>query len=224
MNVTPEQIDLIVQRVVARLGPSAVAASPEPAAHRNPSGSPAALQLTDPVITQALLAETLNGSPQVRISAKAILTPTARDFIRQRGIQIIRETASTKPPASIRWQVITTRSNPQITAALESLPKLGIAIDLVLVGLPAEAAAQAISTLCRGEAAQVVVFADQPELVACLANRNERVRAAAAASAAAIERVRIAMQANLIAVDPESRSLHELKRMLTAIRTSLPES
>ena len=122
MNVTSEQIDLIVQRVVARLGPRAVA-SPEPAAHRNPGGSPATLQLTDPVITQALLAETLNGSPQVRISAKAILTPTARDFIRQKGIQIIRETASTKPPASIRWQVITTKSNPQITAALESLPK-----------------------------------------------------------------------------------------------------
>jgi hypothetical protein len=223
MNFTPEQVDLIVQRVVAQLAPQAAAALPATAARLDPaegSSSPLAVQVSEHVITQALLSETVNGSRQVRISPQAILTPSARDFVKQQGIKIIRETASAKSSSVSRWQVIVTRSNPQITAAVESLPQLGIAFDLRLLGLPAEAAAQATSALCRGESAQIVVFTDQPELVACLANRNDRVRAAAAGSVAAVERVRISMQANLIAIDPESRNTHELKALLKAFKWS----
>lgn len=223
MNFTPEQVDLIVQRVVAELGPGAVAPAPAFAERLDPAGEIASsntVQIIDPVITQALLAEAVNGSRQVRVSTKAILTPSARDFVKQQGISIIRGAAAGKSLSPIRWQVIVTRSNPQITAAVESLPQLGIAFDLRILGLPAEAAAQSISALCRGEAAQVVVLTDQPELVACLANRNDRVRAAAAASVAVVERVRISMQANLIAIDPASRNAHELKALLKAFKPS----
>ena len=227
MNITPEQVDLIVKRVVAQLGASAVAAPPSTAARLDqPSESVSrpAVQTADQVIaaqviTGSLLSETVNGSRQVRISPKAILTPSARDFIKQKGIQIIRETASDKPSSGSRWLVLVTRPNPQIEAAAEWLPQQGVAFDLKLSGLPAEAAAQSISALCRGEAAQVVVFTDQPELVACLANRNERVRAAAAATAATVERVRVSLQANLIAIDPASRNTYEIKSLLKAFRT-----
>lgn len=222
MNFTPEHVDLIVQRVVAQLGPGAVAAAPVASTRPDPTGesaSVAAIQIADQVITQALLADTINGSRQVRISLKAVLTPSARDFVKQQGIKIIRETASAKS-SSIRWQVLVTRSDSQITAALESLPQLGITFDLRLLGLPAEAAAQATNALCRGEAAQVVVITDQPELVACLANRNDRVRAAVVANAASVERVRNTMQANLIAIDPASRNVHELKAVLKAFKPS----
>jgi hypothetical protein len=164
------------------------------------------------------LAEAVNGSSQVRIGTKAILTPSARDFVKQRGIKIIREAASAKPE-SLRWQVIVTSSNSRITAAVEILPQLGVSIDLKLSGLPAEAAAQATSALCRGEATQVVVFTDQPEFVACLANRNDQIRAAVGTDVAAVERVRGSMHANLVAIDPGTRSAHELKALLKAFKT-----
>jgi hypothetical protein len=222
MNFTPEQVDLIVQRVVAQLAPK-VAVAPSPTAARldpaEGSSSPLTVQISDHVITQALLSDAVNGSRQVGISPKAILTPSARDYVKQQGIKIVRETASTKSSTAIRWQVIVTKSNPQITAAVESLPQQGVAFDLRLTGLPAEAAQQATSALCRGEAAQVVVFTDQPELVACLANRNDRVRAAATANVAAVERVRTSMQASLIAIDPASRTAHELKSLLKAFKS-----
>ncbi|HEY2251606.1 MAG TPA: hypothetical protein VGH74_11120 [Planctomycetaceae bacterium] len=222
MNFTPEQVDLIVQRVVAQLGPRVVAAPPaagvQHAAVGDSSPVPAA-QIADQVVTQALLADRLNGSNQVRIGFKAILTPSARDFVKQRGIKIIRETAASKS-ATMRWQVIVTKANPNISSAVASLSELGIAIDQRLSGLPAEAAAQATSALCRGEAAQVVVFTDQPEFVACLANRNDKVRAAAAANVAAIERVCVSMQVNLIAIDPASRNAHEIRGLLKAFRAS----
>lgn len=221
MNFTPEQVELIVQRVVAELGPGAVAA---PSAMRARQVSPGAsspipaVQIAEQVVTQALLAETVNGASQVHIGIKAILTPSARDFVKQRGIKIIRETTSARP-AALRWQVIATSSNAQITAALESLPQHGVAVDLKLSGMPAEAAAQATSALCRGEAEQAVVFTDQPEFLACLANRNDRIRAAVGTDVATVERARGSMQANLIAVDPGTRSAHELKALLRAFKT-----
>ena len=121
---------------------------------------------------------------------------------------------------SIRWQVLVTKSTPQIAAAIEGLSENGIVCDLRLLGVPAEAAAQAISALCRAEAQQIVVFTEQPELVACLANRNDRVRAAAAADTKSVERVRHQLQANLLALDPATKTVHELKSVLKAFRAA----
>jgi len=224
MNFTPEQVDLIVQRVMAQLGPGVVAASASPGSV-GASSPILAAQVADPVVTDrvitgALLVEKVNGSNQVRIAPEAILTPSARDFVKQRGIRIIRETAAARLSAVVRWQVIVTKANPNIAAALESLSQSGVAADVKLSALPAEAAAEASSALCRGEAAQVVVLTDQPELVACLANRNEKIRAAAAANVAAVNRVRVSMQANLIAIDPGSCNAHELKAVLKAFKAS----
>ncbi len=222
MNFTPEQVDLIVQRVVAQLGPGVVAAPATASAPQVPVGAAAPLpsaQISEQVVTQALLAEAINGSNQIRVGPKAILTPSARDFVKQRNIKIIRETAAGKPSAQ-RWQVIVTKANPSITAAVAALPELGVTADLRLTGLPAEAATQATSALCRGEAAQVVVFSDQPELVACLANRNDKIRAAAATNPAAVDRVRTSMQANLIAIDPGTKNTFELKTLLKAFASS----
>jgi hypothetical protein len=222
MNFTPEQVDLIVQRVVAQLGPGAVAAAPDASAIQNRVGdtSPVpAAQIADQVVTQQLLAERVNGSNQVCIGSKAILTPSARDFVKQRGIKIIRETAAAKT-ATLRWQVIVTKPIANISAAIASLSELGVAVDQRLSGLPAEAAAQATSALCRGEAAHVVVFTAHPEFVACLANRTVKVRAAAVPDVAAVERVRVSMNANLIAIDPASRNAHEIKALLKAFNAS----
>jgi len=223
MNVTSEQVELIVQRVLEHLGTPAGAAPSSASVTSNPSNSSAATvaisreaRIADHVVTQSLLAEAVNGSKQVRIGSAAILTPSARDYVRTNGIEIIREPARAESATSTRWQIIVTASSPQIAPAVESLKDRGIASDLRLVGLPAEAAAQAVSAICRGEAEKTVVFTSQPEVVACLANRNDRVRAAAIADVAAVERVQKTLHANLLAIDPGGKSLYELKACLKA--------
>jgi hypothetical protein len=218
MNFTPEQIELVVQRVLEHLGTPAdrapaatgLANAPPPAA------VPKGVRISEPVVTQALLAEMVNGSKQVRVSPTTILTPSARDFIRNQGIEILREPSSPKASSFVRWQVIATVSTPQIAAAVEGLTAQGVAVDFRQLGLPAEAASQAISALCRGEAAKVVVFTSASELVACLANRNDRLRAAAVADVAAVERVRKTLNANVLAIDPSSKGVHELKAYFKA--------
>ena len=221
MNFTPEQVDLIVQRVLEHLGTPAAARAPSAGATAvddRSSAPPKAVRVDEPVITQALLAESVNGSARVSIGAKAILTPSARDFVRTRGIEIIRE--KSQPTArTARCQVIVARSSPQAESALDALRQEGIIRDRKLSGTPAEAAGLATSALCRGEADLVIILTDQPELAACLANRNEQIRAAAAGDSPSIERVARSMQPNLLAVNPSCGSISELKSLLKAFVT-----
>jgi hypothetical protein len=218
MNVTSEQFELIVQRVLERLGTPA----PSPSNAAPAVVAPPAPAIAEQVVTQALLTGAVIGSKSVRIGARAILTPSARDFVRNNGIEIIRESTAVGSTAYDRWQIIVTSATPQIeiAAAVEGLKQHGISCDLRLLGLPAEAAAQAVSAICRGEAKRVVVLTNQPELVACLANRNDRVRAAALIDAPAVERVQKDLNANVLAIDPLGMSLHELKACFSACMKS----
>jgi hypothetical protein len=221
MNFSAEHVELIVQRVLEHLGTPGGRAPGETASASAsaPVAVPKGVHISEQVVTQSLLAETVNGAKQVRIASAAILTPSARDFIRNHGIEIIRE-SSRSTSTGIRWQVIATVSTPEIAAAVEGLKARGINTDFRLVGLPAEAASQAISAVCRGEAAKAVVFTGQPELVACLANRNDRIRAAAMADVAAGERVQRTLNPNLITIDPSSKGVHELKALLKTFTLS----
>ena len=216
MNLPPEQVELIVQRVLAHLGkPGGRTPATSSSMGRPPdSAAPKGVQISEVVVTQALLAEMINGARQVQISPTAILTPSARDFVRNHGIEVIREPSSRGASASVRWQIIVTVSTPAIAATIGGLKARGIAADFRLLGLPAEAASQAIGAVCRGEAAKVVVFTSQPEVVACLANRNERLRAAVVSDMAAAERVQTTLNPNLLAIDPSTRGVRELNALL----------
>jgi hypothetical protein len=215
MNFTPETVELIVQRVLEHLGtpapgtPASASAAVAPAVP-----APQGFRISAQIVTQALLAEGINGSTKVRIGPKAIVTPSGLDFVRQRGIEIIREPAAAIAKTAARWQVIVTTPHSNIAPAVESLKQYGIVCDLRLSGLPGEAATQAISAICRGDAAKVVIFTAEPELVACLANRNERIRAAAIGDAAALARTQRELKPNVLALDPSDKSVHELRTLL----------
>jgi hypothetical protein len=217
MNFTPETVELIVQRVLEHLAtPGRGAPAAVPAADAPPAPALQGFRISTQVVTQAVLAESVNGSTTVRIGHKAIITPSALDFVRQRGIEIVREPAAVMVNTGARWQVIVTTSHPHIAPAVEGLQQFGIKCVSRLSGLPAEAAAQVTSAICRGDADKVVVFTAEPELVACLVNRNERIRAAAVADAAALVRTQRELRPNVLAIDPSNRGIHELRTLLKA--------
>jgi hypothetical protein len=219
MNFTAEEIEIIVHRVLEHIEtPAGAARSQDGRGAELPSSDAGhkSIRVSGQVITQALLADALNGSAKVSIGPKAILTPSARDFVRHREIEIVREPAQSSSPVAVRCQIISARSTPQAAAAIQHLHQAGIACDIRISGLPAEAAAQATSALCRGEAEQIVVFTDQPEIVACLANRNERIRAAVIADSATVDRVQKSLNPNLLAIDPAAKGVYELKALLKA--------
>lgn len=217
MNVSPEQFEEIVRQVLLKVGTQASGNGAAPAASPAlPTASADGFKIDAQVITQALLAEAPQGAGAVRIGKRAILTPSARDFVRQHSIKIVRESASSASQSTTHWQAIVTRSSPNIGEAVASLKSAGIVCALRLLGQPQEAADAATSAVCRGEAAQTVIFTDRPELTACLANRNGAIRAAAAGDVATVERVRRDLTPNVLVIDPTNKSVHELKSLLKA--------
>jgi hypothetical protein len=212
-----QQLEQIVAAVFSRL--LTPAANP-PA---GPSGS--TLVIEEPVITQDLLIGRVNGSRTVRIGSRAILTPSARDFLRVRGIECVRESSGGAMPATPtrpRWIALVSKATSTVTSALSSFATGGLAAEKLLVGSPIEAAQQGVSLLCRGDAAGVVVFTDEPEVMACVANRNASVRAAVVASVPQATALHRRLGVNFAAINPVGLSLFELRNLLQVVTSGVP--
>ena len=87
MELTADQLEWIVREVVRRLRATGVGVVAE-------SGSAAAGELTlaDRVITARQLDDRLTGIARLRIAKTAVVTPSARDLLSDRGIELLRET------------------------------------------------------------------------------------------------------------------------------------
>lgn len=170
------------------------------------------------VITAEVLLRDLRGARRVVIAPKALLTPTAQDVIRSRRLEIVRQSAAPRAASAAprrRWLIVVGQALPGVTAAVGAWRNAGGLLETTLVGTAAEAAARAISAICRGEADEVLVISTQPESVACLANRNEAVRGVVLVDAAAVSRLRESLRPNVWVVDATPRGNFDLASLLT---------
>lgn len=219
MHADAALIDQIVARVLRELG-TAGGRAPSPPASPIPAKAPVEPRLVAieaAVVTQELLEKTIGTETRVRILPRAILTPSARDFVRHRGLTVIRQAQAVAAKPVAAWHVLITKAVPQIQQTLDALQTAGIPYERHLLGQTAEAATQATSLLCRGEAAGVIALTDEPELLACLTNRNERVRAAVLRDVGGLDRMQRSLKPNLLAIDPVNRSSFELRQLLKAV-------
>ena len=174
--------------------------------------------LSDRVITGDLLAEKASGATQIVIPDKAILTPTAHDFLKSSKVQLVRvsaaaakSSAGSASPGVTSWKLITVTSSPAVSRLSG---ELGTSWSREILGCPDDAASLAISTICRGESGGVVILAKQHFRAACRANRNDKVRAVPVSSPADVQSAREQLRLNCIAIDPTGRSYFELKNTI----------
>lgn len=217
MHAEATLIDEIVRRVLSRLGPGSSGAPTAPSTSADPPTTDSIATIDNPIVTHEVLEQSIGSATRVRILPRAIVTPSARDYIRQRGIEIIRESGVAKQPVQIRAKVFVTAATPQVSAAIESLQAEGIACEKRLPGTTAEAAGEATSALCRGEAAVVLIVTGEPELAACLANRNAMIRATPLSNLSALVAIRATLNPNLIAINPAGKTQFELRQLLKEI-------
>lgn len=227
-------IDRIVQNVLKQLSPSSAgarfeakaappkAAAPVSAPAAKPVTVETAVSLADIVITGDLLAERVKtAGGRVVVSPKAILTPTAKDFVRLHRLEVVRSAVEKKAAsAKATWKLIVVTN----ASAIDRLyPELGAAWSRELLGCPDDAATLVISELSRGEIDGAVILARQSFRAACRANRHEKVRAAAVRDASDIRLARGEMRLNTIAIDPSGKTYFELRNMFAAFTTPWPE-
>ena len=192
--------------------------SPQPSAISQPS---ALLVITDRVVTAELLGQRLTGKTfsAVAICPKSIITPSAFDFLRTKKVFWHRNTAEAAPKADkpmTRWKAFVVTATANVLQAVEHTEQqtFGKQWSHELLGGADEAVSAATSVINRGEVSGIAVFADHAELIACRANRSERINAAVVSDVQLIPALKQYMNLNLIVVRPSGRSFFELRNLL----------
>jgi hypothetical protein len=208
-------IEQIVAEVMRRLIPTASSAL---ASSETNNGK--TTQLTDSIISADVLAEKVAGRKTVVVGARAIVTPSARDWLRHNKVELIHGATATTVSAAMKSDklVITHSASQTIDRVLEDASRQSNGgWNRNSVESAEDAAKKAIGELRRASSRVIVVLTSEPEVVACLANRNEKVKAAVVADAAAVARVKSGLDGNVFVVDPAGRSFFELRNILRQI-------
>lgn len=204
----PETIRRLVAEVIGRLladSPRPLAAAPASVAStvgQQPQGAQATIP--DTVITLATVARLPAGTKRVVIAAKAVVTPSAREFARDAGFELMRGAASA-PPAS--------PARPFLVAHAECAGDANLRCAAIARGvpgaqqLPATGLADVVAALAAHasrDGARGVLLCGRPAVAVALANRSAGVRAVTSRDAAGLLAAAAECAANLIVVDPKT--------------------
>lgn len=197
----------VIRRLAADPRPASAAPAGTPVGESNApaaSGSAAGAAIADRVITLAALERVPAGTRRVVIEARAVVTPSARDYARDAGIALDRGAPAAAQPAAARPFLVATAAcaaDPAIKAAAiaravpgaQRLPASGLA-DVIT----------AVATHASRAAARGILLTSRPAVALILANRSASLRAVSGRDATALMAAAADCQANLLVVDPAS--------------------
>jgi hypothetical protein len=218
-------IDEIVKGVLQQLAGGGTSADQTHVPEASAGSGVTAVELPGKLITAESLAALAQSATAI-IAEKAIVTPAAWDVVRERRLQLIRgrsglqagdQTSGKKKHAgsSLPGLLIVV----QHTAAVSRLCEESRGDwRRELLGCPDDAAKLAIAEITRGGSGWVVILAQQTLRAACLANRNDRVKAVPVQSPLDIKTARQQLRVNTWCIDPSGKSWFELRNLLKAIR------
>lgn len=216
-------VETIVSGVMNRLRtgstPVAISASRKGSGTTVHSPAPATtVSIPDRVVTGDVLAERLGNAACAQFAAKAVLTPTARDYLRKHGVSWSHASA-TGPNNAVAVLAILIND--------ASLVKRVLAAEIPnarceLLGCVDDAARLAAAEMARGQYGVTLVFARKAHRAACLANRQSAVRAAAIRDAADVATVGAQLRANTWCLDPTGLGVFELRNTIKAIAAQFP--
>jgi hypothetical protein len=179
-----------------------------------------ALHWPGQVVTALELGRLLNGHRRLVVPAGAVLTPSALDELRRRGVAI--ERLQPVQPASTHtcWGVAQEKPDAAVATALQVLHKHGSALQN-LPGpqneTPGRWARRLAELVVLGSCAGAVVFCAEPALICCVANKLAGLRAACVGATNTLGRLLQALAPNLVAVEMPGRSLFEVRQILAAV-------
>lgn len=207
-NSTADAVRVIVEEVIRRIRAEAAKAPAGAAASRGPAPLP------DRVITLDIVEKLPAGTSRIAIDLRAVVTPSARDRARERGIAIERSAAAPAVSASPPRPFVVAHADAGADApsraaeiaravpASQQLPATGMA-DVVA----------AIAVHASRDAARGVLLTNRPSAAVILANRSASLRAVTGRDAAAVLAAANDCGANLIVVNPKELSTTSLQRL-----------
>lgn len=207
-----DAIRAIVEEVVRRIQADAARhAAPASAGVAATAAVPTAIH--DKVITLDLVERLPDGTSRLTVSKAAVITPSARDRARERGIAIERaaEGAAAAPVA-----------RPLVVAHADAGPDAaGRTAEIVRViphasRLPATGLVDVVASLATHasrDGARGILLTARPAAAVILANRSASLRAVAGRDAAGLLAAAAECGANLLVVNPKDLSATSLGRL-----------
>ena len=206
-------IDEIVRQVIAQLSGNAAAApnvsddakqqaASPPTKPRPPTGQ---LEITERLVTLATLENRLTDVRHVVLRRGAVITPAARDVLRDRGIGLSYASVKNAVPTArlvLGVAELADSGNKAVAAAfVDALVRDGVAVERIAATGLASVVGELADHASRG-GRPTVLLTSQPDAAVCLANRVPGVRAVGGRDVQALRRAMNDVAANLLALDP----------------------
>lgn len=214
MAIQEDQVDQIVRAVLARLGSQS---SPEPVGAHSPVTE---LAIDEPVITAAALDKKLTGIRRLVVSPRAVVTPAARDLLKEKNVTLVRSLPAPKA-ITTRVALAATDTKVGLPEIVRSLERQQTEVEQVTKTQIVEAVKDLTERVATSGKLAVLITSEVTKAL-CIANRHPGIRAAAASSRSEVQEIVTSIGANFLVVDPSKRSRFELQRIVEAFCLSGP--
>jgi hypothetical protein len=209
-------IESIVREVMRQLkhasepvAAPAPAAAPPPAATCN-NGD---LFIDARVVTMQSLIGRLNGAKQLMVPPGALVTPSVRDELRRRGIELKQESAAKNAKQTLApVLLIAGRNGNDPEMVVQSLRQAGVEVTTESTNCLIEAAGKLAAAVAARSLG--ILWTRHTAIGLCLANRYSSVRAVVATGVPATAAAVAAVGANVLVIDPTVGTLYERKQVL----------
>lgn len=198
----------------------------------SPDTSPpriAPVWIKETVVTAEVLRLRRQGQSPFVVGQKAIVTPSAMDFLRSEKLNWERGTSESTATSDSAvgggsWKFFLSFAGSNGLQAVQAVRQNHPRVRFDVVGGMREAIPMAATALSRAEVPGIVILTNEPEIVVCRANRQAAIRAAVVRDLADWNKIRPYLRPNLVCIDPATRMFMELRTLLTKIVTDpLPE-
>jgi ribose 5-phosphate isomerase RpiB len=208
MPTPEEQVEQIVREVLSRLGgkPDANVVGPSSPVNE--------LAVSESVVTVAALDGKLGGIRRLVVSPRAVVTPSARDLLKENNVTLVRS-LRTATPTAVRIAVATAGTNFDVSEIVRSLRQNRTEVEQLASTGVAQVTRELAEEVRKSGKLGVLITPETTQAV-CLANRHRGVRAATAASRGEVNEIIKAVGANFVIVDPARRSRFEVQRIVEA--------
>jgi len=222
-NLDAAAIQALVAEVIRRIAAGqaeTTAASAERPKVAPSAGVPAGHAIAERVVTLASIERIPAGAGVVAAVANAVITPSAADRARERGITIVRGPAGVAAPVASRpFLIARAGSSAHASARAASIARAVPAAQQ----LPATGLADVIASLAghaSRDAARGILLTATPALAVAVANRSASLRAVTARDAASLAAAAAETAANLLVVDPATFPGTSLERLCAEFHRS----
>jgi ribose 5-phosphate isomerase RpiB len=170
------------------------------------------------VVTAQMLQEMLATRGPIELPRDALITPAARDWLRDRKIPITWQDA--KPSAGVggRVPIVIDLKTPMLRSLLITLERILGSTETIDPSEKAGGMVAAVRTLCAGVAAgqypRGIVFADDGNLPVCVANKCRGIRAALGLCLPSVEQAVRQFAANVLVIEPAHQTMHQIRQMV----------